>query len=49
MAFEKKVSIAIIGKTDKFVKELNKEQGALKKFGTVPGSIVREEEEGMAG
>ena len=49
MAFEKKVSIAIIGKTDKFVKELNKGQGALKKFGTVAGSIGKVAAAGIAG
>ena len=49
MAFEKKVSIAIIGKTDKFVKELNKGQGALKKFGTVAGGIGKVAAAGIAG
>jgi len=48
MAFEKKVSIAIIGKTDKFVKELNKGQKALKSFGTVAGGIGKVAAGGLA-
>lgn len=39
MAFEKKVSIAIIGKTDDFVKSLTKGQKALSGFGNVAGAI----------
>ena len=34
MAFEKKVSIAIIGKTDQFVKSLTKGQKALQGLGS---------------
>ena len=49
MAFEKKVSIAIIGKTDQFVKSLNKGQGALKSFGTVAGNIGKVAAAGIAG
>jgi len=39
MAFEKKVSIAIVGKTDQFVKSLTKGQKALNTFGSVAGTI----------
>ena len=39
MAFEKKVSIAIIGKTDQFVKSLTKGQKALQGFSNVAGKI----------
>ena len=39
MAFEKKVSIAIIGKTDQFVKSLTKGQKALQGLGSVAAGI----------
>ena len=39
MAFEKKVSIAIVGKTDQFVKSLTKGQKALNTFGNAAGAI----------
>jgi len=39
MAFEKKVSIAIVGKTDQFVKSLTKGQKALQSLGSVAAGI----------
>ena len=39
MAFEKKVSIAIIGKTDQFVKSLTKGQKALQGLGSAASAI----------
>lgn len=49
MAFDKKVSISIIGKTDKFVKDLNKGQKALKGLGNVASSIGKATAIGFAG
>ena len=39
MAFEKKVSIAIVGKTDQFVKSLTKGQKALQGLGSAASAI----------
>jgi len=49
MAFEKKVSIAIIGKTDQFVKSLTKGQKALQGLGSAASKIGKAAAFGIAG
>ena len=48
MAFEKKVSIAIIGKTDQFVKDITKGQKALQGLGNFAGKLGKATAVGLA-
>ena len=48
MAFEKKVSIAIIGKTDQFVKDITKGQKALQGLGNFAGKLGKATAVGFA-